>query len=57
MVALFALSVLLDYLNLEVPLAAQFLIVVLLVAFYVVPWLVAVVRNFAAGYRRSDNES
>jgi hypothetical protein len=49
-VAMFALASLLDYLDLEFPFVARVLILALLAFFYVAPWLVAIGRNFAAGY-------
>jgi 4-amino-4-deoxy-L-arabinose transferase-like glycosyltransferase len=53
--ALIAASVLLDYWDRQLPLAVRFLVALLLVAFYVLPWLVAIVRSFTAGYRGHED--
>lgn len=39
----------------QLPLWASLCLGVTLGAFYVVPWLVAIVRGFAAGYRETRN--
>lgn len=52
--ALSVLAGILAYLELDLPLVARVVILACLVALYVVPLLVAVVRSFRAGLRNDD---